>query len=226
MKRILFLILLFSVSSLNAQTSSVPKSLFGIELGGNYTLPDSEGQPGSFPVKQVVSTLKFLGSGLHIYFEPDKEYPNYPFRKYKSKPEDKYFQTNFRIYAYPDLPTSNEQLKAAAGQLIKFKVATVEWSGEDRSGKSEKEKTQGAYFWAKDFCKTLQLDQRVKPKITDSNDYSFYECEFKEGDRVLYVNSWVNGHFGLKYDQGHMKSLDSRVEKVQRKLNFNQDKPY
>ena len=206
-----------------AQTKKqLPKALFGVTLGGIYTFgkTDDSKDVGTFPITEIKGFEQFLGSGLNLYFKPAKQYEAFKYVEKRKKPSDKFFATSFRLYILPVFPKNVLDSKELRPDMLKWEVATVEWS--------EDEKTEdAAYFWVVEFCKTLRVDLEMKPEILDLFDGRSYDCKFKDANSEFLV--WNIGKMKilrLWYGLQRTKGKDESVDAIRRKLRMNEIRPY
>ena len=201
---------------------SVPDSLFGIRLGGVFVIGETENPTdvGTLPIKEYKAAEKFLGSGFNLYFKPLKEYPAFEYSENPKKPGDKFFSTSFRIYLLPVFPKDALTRKGLRGADLKWEATQIEWS------QREKKKDE-AYYWAFDFCKTLQVDLAKKPEVYNSYETKLHSCKFIEKDRELYVfNLGELKIFRLAYPESVFKQKDYAVDTIMRKLRMKEIRPY
>lgn len=100
-----------------AEPRGVPGKLFGITLGAVHTLGNPEANDfGTMPIKKFAGMNSFMGYGAHYYFQPKVAHKFFEYVEKREKPEDKYFETSFRLYLLPLIPStvgSIEQLNQA-----------------------------------------------------------------------------------------------------------------
>jgi hypothetical protein len=231
-KKILITVLLLTSSvSMADESRDVPKKLFGISLGGIYDLGDPDDNDlGNLPVKKFTSLEVFMGQGVHYYFQPNKEYKIFKYVEYVKKPEDHFFKTSFRLYLLPVIPstiTTNEQFNKVK---LNWEVTSIQWW--DYPGKlselsvDAKEKLKReAYYWAIDLCKTFKVDISVKPEIYNNN-LDYYECTFSHGDREFKVTNRPFKNLKLSYKDEVFNKKDEAVEKMIRKIEADEIRPY
>ena len=220
-KKICFaFLLLISSQSWAEGPRGVPEKLFGIALGGIYDIGNPEVNDfGNIPVKRFTGMNRFLGNGIHYYFEPKKEHKFFEYVEKREKPEDKYFTTSFRLYLLPVIPpaiTTVEQLDKAK---LKWEVSIIEWSNDPKT-------KEDAYYWATNLCKTFGVDISVKPEIIDHYDSKWYECTFSTGDREFKVSSFSSKSVQLSYKKEVFDNKNELVDKVLRKLHAKEIRPY
>jgi len=218
--KISIIFLFFSALSFAEEPRGVPEALFEIKLGGVYDVGDSENkQHGNIPIKKFTGMNRFLGNGIHYYFEPKKEYKIFKYIEKRNKPEDQYYETSFRLYLLPVVPssiTTKEQLENAK---LNWEVTVIEWSN-DAIAKED------AYFWAIDLCKTFEVGISVKPEITDSFDEKWYQCIFSSGDREFKVSSSLPRSISLSYKKDVWEAKNNAVDRFIRKLKLDEIRPY
>lgn len=218
----LLLILLVATSlTSNAQEKRpFPDSLFGVKLGAIYSPGTADLDVGTFPVKEFKGAQQFLGSGLNFYFRPRQENEAFKYVERRKKPDDKYFETSFRLYALPVFPKNVLKLKELPPDLIKWEVVTIEWS-------SEPQKKDYHYFSAIDFCKSFEIDLGRKPGVYDSYERKTYSCTFKEGEQELSISTLGDIlYVRLAYSQPVFEKKDAAVEAVRRKRGMDVIRPY
>jgi hypothetical protein len=214
--------LLLLSASLSAQTSStgVPRRLFGITLGGIYDVGDGQNNLGDLPVAKYAGSQTFLGHGIHYYFKPKSENKAFPYIEKRKKADDPFFETSFRLYLLPVIPSTIKTNKELENAKLKWQVATIEWSD---SANSQDE----AYFWAADLCKTFQMDLGLKPTVIDKYDMKWHICSFSSGDREFSVqNLQALKLVELAFKHGVLERKDKAVESRLRKLRANEIRPY
>ena len=103
---------------------------------------------------------------------------------------------------------------------LRWEVVLVEWS-EDAAEENH------AYFWAIDFCKTLQIDLLKKPEIIDNYELKLYNCVFEENDKEMSVTSFgKRKSFQLTYTKSVGEKKNEAVDIMYRKLRMNAIRPY
>lgn len=221
---LLLIALVASVANGQDSKRSFPDSLFGVKLGSVHSLGQSgrHDDVGTLPIKEFKGINQFLGNGVHYYFKPLKEYPAFKYIEKRKKPNDEYFATSFRLYLLPVIPKTTSSAEDLKPHLLKWEVAVVEWT-ED----SEKKDEDSAYFWASDFCKSLQVDLGRNADVSDNYESRWHSCTFKEKDSELNANS-LGGtkYFTLKYTTSAFERKDNALDTVLRKLQMNAIRPY
>ena len=216
-------VLLAPASVFAGEKRDVPKELFGIKLGGIYTLTNLEDDKsiGNFPIKKIAGVQTFMGQVIHIYFQPQNEYDIFEYIEKKEKPEDQYSETSFRIVAFPIIPenlTKFEDLDKL-GQMS-LEVAYIEWS-------KRAETTEVAYFWALDLCKTFGVDISVEPEIYHEYELKIYACTFRSGDREFRVDNMDTlQQVNLSFTREVFEAKDKALEEKRRKLHVEEIRPY
>lgn len=224
----------------NAETTTysggVPKSLFGVELGKTYRVPNKKDHThGDIPVRRMTGANKFLGVGVHFYFQPLRTYKEFPFVERREKPKDKYFPSSFRLYLLPVIPTNVKTLQDFENSAeLEFEVMVIEWRETSRSNVRSTKKVHEDYFWAKDLCDTFEADLGVKPEVLDvwysekesQSKSTFYSCTFEEGDRRLMVNSSFGPSVTLNFQDEFYESKNTTVETQLHKLRAADIRPY
>ena len=216
---IAFLLLMSSISSAG-ESRGVPEKLFGIALGGIYDLGGPEDNDlGNIPVKKFASIQRFLGNGIHYYFQPKEEYKIFEYVEKREKPEDQYFGTSFRLYLLPVIPSTITTIEQLEKAKLNWEVTSIEWSNDAKT----KEK---AYYWAMNLCKTFKVDISVEPEITDYYGSKWYTCTFSSGDREFKVSSFYSRSIELSYKKEVFEAKNEAVEKIIRKLQADKIRPY
>lgn len=201
-----------------------PDSLFEVKLGASYKIPANETEVGELPIKKFLGMQKFLGSGIHFYFKPLKEYEAFKYVEKKAKSTDKYFGTSFRLYLLPIIPKTAKSQKDIENVSLRWEVEIIDWT-------DSAEKKEDAYFWAKDLCESVKIDLERAPKITDifKDEFSFYSysCVFSEGQKELKIENVGNLKvFSLSYKNSEFEKRNNSVELLLRKLQMNEIRPY
>jgi hypothetical protein len=195
-----------------------PESLFGVQLGGIYTV--GQDNIGTMPVKNFTGMKQFLGSGINYYFEPLKDYKAFKYVEKRKSPDDAYFETSFRLYLFPIIPSTLKNAKELLMHNLKWEVATIAWS-------DTTEKKEDAYFLAIDLCKNIRIDLEREPKIIDIYEYKRYRCTFVEGHKELTIdNSGEDKYFALSYTKTVFDKKDNAIDTMLRKYHMKEIKPY
>jgi hypothetical protein len=213
MKKLLSIFLLFTLVSCSSDAGDVPKELFGIKLGTIFDFSKiSRDSVDKFPIKQFTGANQFLGNGTHFYFEPLKESKYFPYKDKKKKSDDKFYETNYRLYLLPIIPDSIKTIEELSSAKLDMEVTVIEWS-------DKKANEQEAFFWAKDMCQTFSADIKVKPEILDNFESKAYYCEFKKDNRMLKINNLMESvYFSLQYDKDFLDKKNEQLEEKVRKL--------
>jgi hypothetical protein len=213
MKKVLSIFLRFTLASCSSDAGNVPKELFGIKLGTIFDFSKiSRDSVDKFPIKQFTGANQFLGNGTHFYFEPLKESKYFPYKEEKKKSDDKFYETNYRLYLLPIIPDSIKTIEELSSAKLDMEVTVIEWSDKKAN---EKE----AFFWAKDMCQTFSADIKVKPEILDNFESKAYYCEFKKDNRMLKINNLMESvYFSLEYDKDFLDKKNEQLEEKVRKL--------
>jgi hypothetical protein len=219
------LLLVFASSAAYGQGAKgdFPDSLFGVKLGSVHSLGQSEKHTdvGTLPIRAFRGVNQFLGRGIHYYFQPRQEYTAFKYIEKRKKPDDQYFATSFRLYLLPVIPKTVSSVKDLEPDLLKWEVALIEWSEE-----SEKDKDR-AYYWAIDFCRSLEVDLGRKADVFDHYESKWYSCTFKDKDSELKADSLGGTKtFTLKYAKTVFERKDNAIDTVLRKLQMNEIRPY
>lgn len=208
--------LLFSSESHARGSTPVPKSLFGVELGQVFTAT-RENPTGSLSIKQWTGSKRFLGAGLHYYFEPLKKYKAFEYLE-KNEGDSEYYETSFALYNFQIIPENIKDLSELESlETSDFLVSKIYWQvpfDDDSTG----------YYWALDLCQVFASDLRVEPKILNMSSIKDYQCIFSEEDRELTV--WSFGLVSLKYVKEKFDRLNDKFQSQIDKLRANEIKPY
>ncbi len=81
-----------------ANAADFPTKLFDVELGAKLGV-ESGGNSLSGLNGEFKASNRFLGMGIHVYFKPNRQYEDYPYKEFPNKTN--YPLTTFRLYAYP-----------------------------------------------------------------------------------------------------------------------------
>lgn len=207
-----------------AQERDVPRTLFGVSLGGVFAFgaTDDSKDVGTLPIAEYKGVEQFLGSGISVYFKPLKEYEPFKYSEKRKKPDDNFFATTFRLYLLPVFPKNAQTRtrKNLSASELKWEVTVVEWS--------ESAKTQeDAYFWALDLCKSLQVDLAKKAETFNYYESKWYSCKFLDKNRQLKVtNLGPLKIFSLEYVESIFKQKEAAADAMRRKLQMNLIRPY
>lgn len=213
-------LLLISLQSLAEETRGVPEKLFGITLGGIYDLGNPEASNfGNMPIKKFAGMNRFLGNGIHYYFQPKDDNKFFEYVEKHEKPKEKYFKTSFRLYLLPVIPSSIKTVEQLNKTKLNWEVSTIEWSNDAKT-------KDDAYYWAIDLCKTFSVDISVKPKTIDQYDSKLYECSFATGNREYKVSSSYSRSVQLSFIREVFDKKDAAVDKAIRKLQAQEIRPY
>ena len=228
MKNLIFAMLFLVSHSIANDLSQVPKQLFGITLGKTYTAEEHTfNQKNSLPIKKFAGLKRFLGRGIHLYFQPLNEYQAFKYSEQRKNKNDKYFETSFSLYLLPVIPksiSSLNQLKIDDKNIL-WEVARINW--ETYETQETNETVKNAYYWAKDLCKTFEVDLDLKPEILDFEDDKVYTCTFITSNRELKIESLSSLKiFSLAYSEDIFNKKSDAIEKTIRKLQANDIRPY
>jgi len=212
MKNHLYLLLVPLLISCTQEVGDVPKELFGIKLGSSYDFTKvTRDGVGKFPIKQFTGSNQLFGNGAHFYYEPLKENKYFPYKEKKKTENDKFFETNYRLYLLPVIPDSIKTIEELSTSKFDSEVSIIEWSDE----KKDKEE---AYFWAIEMCKTFSSDIKTKPVISDFSIKNYF-CKFKKDNRMLVIKNLSNSvYFSLEYDKEFMDKKNEKIDEKIRKL--------
>jgi hypothetical protein len=216
----IFVVLLISSQSWAETPQGVPDKLFSITLGGMYDIGNLEMNDfGNIPVKKATGMNRFLGNGIHFYFQPKAEHKVFEYVEKRENPNDKYFKTSFRLYLLPVIPLTIKTAEQLDNEKLKWEVAVIEWS-------TEPKKKDDAYYWAIDLCKTFSVDIPVKPELTDNYESKLYECTFTTGAREFKVSSSYSMSVSLSYKRDVFDKKNESVNRIIRKLQAKEIRPY
>jgi hypothetical protein len=211
-----FALLPFLVLPAHAQdVSEVPTALFGVGLGSVYEYgPDSadDNAVGTFPVKRLVSEQRSVHKGLSLYFEPLTENPAFPFREILQEDGANRI-TSYRLHVFPVIPSGTTTLAELQESNLPQQVNMIEWGlggPEPRNGDD--------YMWARNLCRSTEVDLGTKPEITDSADSGVYRCIFASGDRELEISSVIGRTVQLSFVAAVSDQMDAEVNTRLRRL--------
>jgi hypothetical protein len=209
-----------------AVKTSVPSSLFGVELGGRYTFPRDLKNAGTLPVKAIRGSGRFLGEGWHLYFEPKLDNPTFVYKEKRRASSDEYFETSHHLYVLPVVPPSVQtlqQLVAMDSQTnVEVWVQSIDW---DFTAKSKDE----AYYWAMDMCKTFAADLGKATNELNHYESRTFKCTFAapNAGREFYVESLGDSkRVVLEFDRQTSERNNDEAEQVRRRLEAVAIKPY
>lgn len=223
MKKYAFLLVaIFQYATAAEPARPIPTELFGLRLGEAYDIGDhTKGTKGDIPVKRFTGFQKFIGEGLHYFFEPLKPYKAFPYVEDKKSKSDKYFGSSFRAYIFPVIPDGISSTTELNQANLRWIPAVISWL---IKAKSE----EISYFWAKDLCKTFAVDFDKQPEIFDSyqKELKSYTCKFSADNREFEIA----GEYGYKrvqltYNSETRDSIQKAVEKKRRKIEANDINP-
>lgn len=188
----LCLVLYLLSTAANAKSKpGFPESLFGVKLGGIYTVGE-EKDIGTMPVKEF-HFMYSSGIGHRYYFKPLKDYKAFKYVEKRGNLSDTPFKQSFQLYLLPIIPRNITNAEEFIIETTKFEVTLIEWLGET-------EIKESPYFWAIDLCKSVKSDLEREPDITDNFDSKWYECVFTEAHKKLEIS----GLFGMQiFSTGH-----------------------
>jgi hypothetical protein len=211
-RSVLHLFALVPTVALAQQGERIPEDLFGVPLGAVYRM-DEDGSH-DLPVKKVTGVQRFIGMGVHVYFEPLEDNPAF---LYSEQREDgnEYFKTSHRLYMLPVLADD-----AAKDEVVGYRVALVEWS------EFESEPDQSSYFWASSFCKSVAGDLGVQAEIVDFYEESWYGCDFAGKERQLVVTSQFGKTITLSFNDEISEQMEKAIEVRVRQLEMDRVRPY
>jgi len=199
--------------------SEVPHSLFGIELGSAFTvLTDDSMKTTNLPVTRITGMQKFMGSGVHIYFEPIKDYPEFDYKIVEAVSGSEYFKTTFSIYAFPvvppDIKTSDQYQSLSE---VEFEVAGIRW--QDFTGTD-----QERYLKSDRLCSILKVDLEQSPTSDlDNFDTRYRHCHFAHENRKIESEF---GGLSLDYTDEYFDLRNEEIKTQWLKLEANRIRPY
>jgi hypothetical protein len=229
MSRILLVALLLfcSLASYARKAAPLPESMFGVKLGSIHKLPDSNDPKvvGTLPIREWKGLApSMMGIGFSLYFRPLKDYKAFPYIEQREKPEDKFSVTSFSLYLLPKFPQDALNLdEKTLRASIKWEVAAIEWFTKD----ANKKRSNNAYYWAMDYCKTLTVDLARKPKTDDWDNPKQFSCELEEDDRRLFVGNLGDLKiYRLSYSSSVFKNKNKALDTIIRKLQMKRIGPF
>lgn len=210
-----FALLPFLVLPAQAQdVREVPAALFGVGLGGIYEYPSdsADNAVGTFPVKRLVSERRSVHRGLSLYFEPLTENAAFPFREIAQEDGASRI-TSYRLHVFPVIPPGATTLAELQESNLPQKVNMIEWTlgGTERRDGDD-------YSWARNLCRSMEVDLGTKPEITDSADSGVYRCIFASSDRELEITSVIGQTVQLSFRADVSDQMDSEVNTKLRRL--------
>lgn len=211
------------ISFSDESPKNIPQQLFGITLGNVYDIGTLKNNDfGNMPVSKATGANRFLGQGVHYYFQPKKEYKAFPYLEVDKKEKDEFYKTSFRLYLLPVISSSikdNEELK---NTKMMWEVSLIEWQDNRKS-----ENKDDTYYWAMDLCKTFKYDLDKNPVINDSFQEKTYICEFKEDNRILKIsNSLDQKTIQLLHTKEYSDIKNEEIERKIHKLRAKEISPY
>jgi hypothetical protein len=215
----LFLLTMMLCGSSYARSGrDIPMKLFGITLGATYDLGSPDvGDFGNIPIRKFAGINKFLGEGIHYFFEPNETSKFFTYVEKKKSPEDQFFETSFSLYLLPDL-SKKSKIDLGGEKPIKFwNVAKIYWAV-DADSNVEKEASDEKYYWAMDLCKTFSSEFRMKPKILDDYALRTYICTFSSDDRIFEISMMGGKSVSLEFNREKFKKLNEDVESARRSM--------
>ena len=178
---------------------------------------------------------RFLGMGIHFYFQPRRTYELFPFAEKRENPEDKYFTTPFRLYLMPVIPASTKSLQdLEKSSAADFEVVIIEWRQLMTDAGTTPDARHSDYYWAQNLCKTFEADLGIKPKLTDmwypksspNGANAAFVCTFAQGNRELKVSSFLGREVSLRFNQEVINAKEATVETQVRRLHAPAIRPY
>jgi hypothetical protein len=235
--RIALLCLWFLAAAANADESSMPTKLFGVELGAHYKI-DEDGFLVGAPIEAVTKFARsghWSGLGFYCWFKPNKEYDDYKYVEwYKEGNQD--FKTSFRLYLLPVITDASGYLAASSVQDIELEVARIEWSNIHPVFLNESERQQAEQHaernrnidwlgWANNLCENIAVDLEMPNNLRGSEDTRY--CNFEKDGRDLEVEGWNDGgKIVLEYSHEVLSAKHAELEKLLRKAKMKQSRPY
>lgn len=212
-------------SAFSQNLRGIPDSLFGIKLGAILDIGKGGSDLGDVPVKRFTGANRFLGQGIHYFYEPLVENKYFPFYVKRKNSDDEFFETSHRMYLLPIIPDTIKKIDELDSLVPKYIVTSISWYDESPERSAVKVKTKleeqaksDDYFWAVDLCKTLATDISIKPEIFDLYEYKDYRCTFIEGDKKFEVSSFYRKNISLAFTKKKFDAMNAEVETKIRKL--------
>lgn len=218
--RLCLLIVAVSLSHpVHSEPRSVPKNLFGIELGSEYEIKGFDFRAGNLPVRKFAGfRSSVVGPGIVYFFQPDRDYHAFEYFEKNKSQENEFLETSFALYLLPKIGPDIKFKKQFAEASVVWEVALISWSGQMPPAE--------AYGWAKTFCRTFTVDIGQKPEIEDQIRSSFYKCIFSEDDRIFEVSTRMGGYVGLSYNDTITRNKEKSISKRIREIHANEIRPY
>lgn len=198
-----------------AQENRVPAELFGIRVGALYQLREDGSH--TMPVAKVTSVQNFGGTGIHVYFEPLVNMPEFPYVEQRAEGSEHY-KTSYRLDMLPVLP-DDAQAREELTEVADYRVVRVEWSDIDRPAKAGSD----AFFWAVSFCKSVAADLRIEPEIMN---HGWYECTFVGRDLEMAVSSQFGRNISLSFRKEISEKMKDVSESRVRQMEMDRIRPY
>lgn len=230
-KYLLMSLLLF-INLLHADKINVPNKLFGIQLGKHYEIGNGIDSNGNMPIKKFNGIEKFLGEGIHYYFQPIKEYKAFKYFEKKKTTKSNFHSSSFSLYLFPVIPKDVNSIDKLESSVKYWEVAGIRWSdiGSEKENIGREERKQNNYNWAKELCKTFQLDIKQEAKILDYNEetilYEWYQCKFTYDGRTFKIDGSHNKSISLDYDKAKFNEKHKEIRDKIRQINLNEIRPY
>ena len=198
----------------------VPGELFGITLGEKYLIyPDGEPAQKRLPVRKGLSWSIFAGAGIHLYFEPLKDYSAFPYVEEEGgSSENQVTKSSFRLYLYPVIPENISSLEEMNEGMLLWEVALIEWSGE-LEGRDK-------YYWAMEMCELFAMDSAVEPEIFQHEPDDWYQCSFTDDVREFKVSSNFGPTVTLQFTREAFDEKGEAVWERRKRLRIEEIRPY
>jgi hypothetical protein len=210
--------MIFPITSFAKESPAFPKSLFDVKLGGVYKIGKGRTpyDVGSLPVTRFTAIQRYLGSGLHYFFMPMREHENFGYIERRYDMNDEYFESSFRLYLLPVIKNSVTLKSQLEDIEWDWAVMLIEWS-------SMAERSEDAYYWARDLCSSKRMDLQRVPSINDDVVSKEYYCTFREGDKKLEIKAAGGTKFyKLSRTQMAMDATNDAVDATFRKIRVNE----
>lgn len=212
--------------SVEPEAKHVPTRLFEIELGNTYRFRERNFTKSDLPVARATGVQKGLGTGIHVFFQPQKKYEAFPYIEKRKKRTDKYYESSFHVYLIPVLPEGAKTFKEVDDQPDPaYEVLRIDWS--QLRDIKEVAKRQKDYSWTLSMCKTFEADLGIKPVVVDNDSViKFYRCTFAEGSRRLVVDSYLGRSVMLEYADEVSDAKRGVIDMRLRKMEASEIRPY
>lgn len=209
---LVLLVVLAASPAWAAGARDVPEQLFGITLGGRYVTGRPErDELGDLPVRKFTGMKRHLNCGVAYFFQPIDADPRFPYAEKHEKPQNRYFETSFRLILLPIIPATIKTLAQLDSARLHWEVAAIDWVDQPKSW-------EDAYTWASDVCKSFRAQLTTTPAIADQREAGIYECTFAAGARELRIGSIYGKGLHLGFTQDELEKKIQSVDKTIRGL--------